>query len=333
MLKVAIVGAGTMGRIHSSCYVNIAEANVVAVCDLRVAVGEKIAGIHGAKYYDDFDELLSKEEVDMVDICLPTYLHKEYAVKAMKQGKHVFCEKPIALNVEDAEEMLAVSERESVNFSIGHVVRFFPSYKKAIDIVKDGKIGTPKLMRTTRTGEFPSWSWNNWYADYSLSGGPILDLIIHDFDWLINNFGDIKRVYAKSFNGKIEKKDHCLVTVRFENGAIAHVEGSWAYPDGAVFGSTFEVVGTKGQIEFDSREKSPIKKHIHEENGVKVTIESPLSWWDEPYRAEIQEFVNSIIEKRKPLVTGKDAIKAIKVSLAAIESSRTGKPVYIGGER
>lgn len=333
MLNVAIVGAGTMGRVHSSGYVNIPDVKVVAVCDLRPEKGGEIAERHNSKYYCNFDEMLKKEKIDVVDICLPTYLHKEFALKAMKQKKHVFCEKPIALNVKDAEEMVAFSEKMGVSFSVGHVVRFFPAYKNAVSTVRNGSIGVPKLIRTTRTGEFPSWSWNNWYADYSLSGGPILDLIIHDFDWIVKSFGNVKSVYAKSFNGKVNRKEHCLVTLRLENGAIAHVEGSWAYPDGAAFGTTFEVIGTKGQIEFDSRDRSPIKKHIQHEDGVKVSAESPLSYWDEPYTAEIVEFMNSIKENRKPAVTGYEAINSLKVSLAAIESSKTGNLVELGGER
>jgi predicted dehydrogenase len=333
MLKVAILGAGTMGRVHSQAYINIPNAEVAAVCDIIEEKGKNIARIHKANYYNDFDCMMNNENIDMIDICIPTYLHKEYALKAIDGGKHVFCEKPIALNVKDAQEMVKAAEEKGVKFSVGHVVRFFPAYENAVNVVKSNKIGTPKLIRTTRTGAYPLWSWDDWYSNYDLSGGPLIDLVIHDFDWIRYNFGEIKRVYARTFNGKVHHKEHCLVTLRLQNGAIAHVEGSWAYPDGSLFGTTFEVIGTKGQIEFDSRQSAPIKKHISKGSGVNVSLDTPLEYWDEPYTSEIQSFVDCIVNKTTPLVTGQEAIKSLKVSLAAVESSITGKPVYVGGEK
>lgn len=332
MLKVAILGAGTMGRVHSMSYTNIKETKVTAVYDINEERAMAIAAINGANSYTDFDKMLNKEEIDIVDVCLPTYLHKEYSLKAISMNKHVFCEKPIALNIEDARMMVHEAKNKGVKFSVGHVVRFFPAYYKAVQVIKQGKIGTPKLLRTTRTGAYPSWSWNNWYSNYSLSGGPIVDLIIHDFDWIRYNFGDVLRVYARDlYNKNLDKKDHCLVTLRLKNGMIAHVEGSWAYPKGSIFGMTFEIVGTSGQIEFDSRESSPIKKHKIEGSSLKTSLESPLFSDEEPYTAEIQEFVNCIIENREPKISGEDAIKALEISLAAVESARSGKPVCIGG--
>lgn len=327
MIKVAIVGCGTMGNVHAKGYANIKNAKVTAVCDIRKEKGMAISELLDAKYYESYDEML-KEDVDIVDICLPTYMHKEFALKAMELGKHVFCEKPIALSVKDAEEMVNKAKEMNVKLSVGHVVRFFPAYKNAVKLVEQGKIGTPKLIRTTRNGGYPGWSWENWYSNYELSGGPLLDLVIHDIDWIISSFGDVQRVYAKSFNGKVERKDHCLVTLTLKNGSIAHVEGSWAYPDGAIFGTTFEVIGTTGQIESDSRSSSPIKKYTN--NGAfNMALDSPLQYKDEPYTAELQEFINAVIEEREPLITGEAAIKAIKVSLAAIKSSKTGEAVEL----
>ncbi len=333
MIKVALLGAGVMGGVHGNGYKNVSDAKLVAVCDLREEKGRAIASQHNAKFYKDFDEMMSIEEIDAVDICLPTYLHKEFALKAIKLRKHVFCEKPIALNVEDAEVMVKAAREKGVKFSVGHVVRFFPAYKQAAETAKSGKIGEVKLIRATRTGAFPSWNWNNWYSNYDLSGGPLLDLVIHDFDWIRYNFGEVERVYAKSFNGRVERKDHCLTTLRLKSGAIAHVEGSWAYPDGATFGTTLELIGTEGQLELDSRKSSPIVKHIPNGQSTKIALESPLSILQEPYTAEIREFINSIIEDREPLVTGEEAVSALRISLAAIEASKEGKPVELGRTR
>lgn len=333
MLKVALLGAGTMGRVHSASYKNIGGAALAAVCDIETEKARALADMHGARYYSNFEDMMSNEDIDVVDICLPTYLHKDYALKSMDMGKHVFCEKPIALKIEDAKEMVDKSHRQNVNFSVGHVVRFFPAYARASEIIKSGSIGTPKLIRTTRTGAYPSWSSDNWYSNYDLSGGPIVDLVIHDFDWICHNLGDVSRVYARDlYSKKLNRQDHCLITLRLKNGMIAHVEGSWAYPKGSIFGMTFEIIGTEGQIEYDSRESSPIKKHLECGESVNISIESPLFPDQEPYTAELQEFISSIIECREPKVSGADAIKALEISLAAAESARCGRVVFLGGD-
>lgn len=332
MLNIAILGAGTMGRVHSNSYLNIGNSRVAAVYDIDREKAGALAANHRAKAYVNFDEMLKKEMIDVVDICLPTYLHKEFAIKSIKMKKHVFCEKPIALNIDDAIEMMEEAKGMKVKLSVGHVVRYFPAYSRAVRLISDGKIGVPKLIRTTRTGAFPSWSWQDWYSNHDLSGGTILDLVIHDFDWIRHNFGDIERVYAKNIHkSRQERRDHCLVILRLKNGAIAHVEGSWAYPQGSVFGTTFEVVGTKGQVEFNSRESVPVKKHIFQDNTVKIISDSPLFSSEEPYTAELKDFINCIIESREPYVTADDAVKALEISLAAIKSSKTGEVVTLGG--
>ena len=328
MLKVALVGCGTMGKTHAQGYGTIPNAKVVAVCDIREEEGRKVADIFGAKYYQDYDRMLAEGDFDVVDLCIPTYMHKDFAIKAMELRKHVFCEKPIANTVEDAQIMIDKAQEMGVKFSVGHVVRFFPAYKKAIETIQEGRIGTPKLIRTTRNGAYPSWSWQDWYSNYEYSGGPLVDLVIHDLDWIIHHFGDVKRVYAKSLNGKIKGQDHCLVTLRLNNGAIANVEGSWGYPQGAIFGSTFEVIGTQGQIEFDSRKSSPIQKQTNH-GTFSCSFENPLQPNEEPYTHELQVFINAIVENQAPLITGEQAKKALQVALAAIESSKTGQPVTL----
>jgi Predicted dehydrogenases and related proteins len=334
MLNVAIAGAGLMGRVHCDSYENVRGAKVAAVFDEIEDIARLLAEKHDARAYYDFDKMLEQEKIDIVDICLPTYLHKEFVIKAVNKKINVFCEKPIALKLEDAMEMLGMAENNKVKFSIGQVVRFFPAYNHAIKLIENGEIGTPKLIRTTRTGAFPTRSTRNWYADPTLSGGVLLDLVIHDFDWIRYNFGKVKRVYARNLlKDSPAEIDHCMVTLRLESGMIAHVEGSWAYPQGSVFGTTFEIIGTKGQIEFDSRGSAPLKKHLQVGGAEKIVYESPYFSYEEPYTAELQEYVNSILEDREPAVRPEDAIKSLEISLAAVQSSLSREVVTLGGER
>ncbi len=231
--------------------------------------------------------------------------------------------------MEDGEAMLEAAAANGVKFSVGHVLRFFPSYRQAQEQIETGRLGVPRLIRTTRNQAFPQWSWENWYQDYEKSGGPIMDLVIHDVDWIIRNVGAVERVFAKSFNGTVAGQEHCILLLRLKNGAIAHVEGSWAYPSGSAFHVTYEIVGTKAQIEFDNLSTSPVVKQTYEEGQHKLEAFSPVEGITEPYCAELNEFVRSI-EYNLPLaVTGQEAIEALKVVLAGIQSSQTGQPVSL----
>ncbi len=332
MVKVALLGCGTMGRTHANAYRSIDDAQVVAVCDIQPEKGEPLANSFNATYFDSFDSLLETEEFDVLDVCLPTYLHKEYSVRAMRAGKHVFCEKPIALTVEDANIMVATAQECGVKFSVGLVVRFFPAYANAAKIVESGQIGVPRLIRTTRNQGFPGWSWNNWYHDYSKSGGPEIDLAIHDFDWIIQNFGDVQRVYAKNYGGEVPSQDHSMCILRLKNGAMAHVEASWAYPSGTAFRTTFEIVGTKAQMEYDSVADAPLVKQKNQQGVHHIEYGNPVLGEKEPYTAELQQFIKHVKDDTQPVVSGQAAIKALKVALAAVESARTGKSVGIDQE-
>lgn len=330
MVKVALIGCGTMGRTHLAGYEKLKNVKVTAICDLDVQKAEAQKAKHPeAVVYTDFDAMMQQADFEVLDVCLPTYLHKQYAVCGMEAGKHVFCEKPIALTTEDAQFMLDTAKRCGVKFSVGHVLRFFPGYKNAVEQVKNGRIGIPRLIRTTRNQAFPQWSWEGWYKDYDKSGGPIVDLIIHDFDWIIHNFGSVERVFAKSFNGNIKEQEHCMAILKLKNGSLAHVEGSWAYPAGTAFRMTFEVVGTNAQIEFDNLESSPVIKHTNVDGIYHLDRYSPVPGTMEPYCAELNEFIQCVEKDLPPVVTGEEALEALRVSLAALESSKTGKPVTL----
>lgn len=321
-----------MGQTHAQGYRNIEEVKVVAVCDIRKEKGMSIAELLEATYFSQAEELFSQVSFDVLDICLPTYLHKEYALLAMKQGKHVFCEKPIALSLADAKEMIECSKECNVYFSVGHVVRFFPPYQQTISLIDKGKIGIPRLIRTSRNQAFPPWSWEHWYQDTEKSGGPEVDLMIHDFDWIIHHFGRVERVFAKNLGENLPNQKHSLCILRLANGAMAHVEGSWALPKGSEFRTTYEIVGTEGQICYDSTRDAPLRTQVsHDQNGP-IHYDSPMYGSMNPYEAELRAFYKALGEGKPVPVTGEQALEALEVALAAVESARTGKSVTLGGK-
>lgn len=332
MLEVGIIGVGTMGRFHSQAYSKLDGVKIGGFADPRLDAAQKLADVYKAKAVSNPDELIADPNIDVIDICTPTPFHKQYTIKAAKAGKHVFCEKPIARTVADANEMVDAVNAANVKFMVGQVLRFFPEFAVAKQLIDQGKVGKPVVVRTSRLSYFPH-GVNDWMANIDWSGGVVLETLIHDFDWLNWCFGEPKRVYA---NGLVyqpiyhqNRLDYALATVRYKNGVIAHVEGSWAQPRG-FFSAKLEVTGTKGQIDFNMSETSPVTISVRTEqktiDAVKVP-ESPLV--EDPYTAEIRHFIDCILNNKKPAVTTADAINALRVCLAVLDSIKTGKPVNL----
>jgi len=329
MVKVGIIGAGFTGGIHASSYAIIPNTELLAIVDVDMEKSRALANRFNAKAYNNFQIMLNELEIDMVDVCLPTNLHREYVLKAARAGKHVLCEKPLARNLRDAEIMIKTCNSAGIKFMVGHVVRFFHEFVRSKEIIESGAIGKPGLVRTTRAAGFPIAS-QDWYADVDKSGGLILDLISHDFDFLRWCFGEVERVYAKSLTYKeVKRADYALVILKFKNGVIAHVEGSWAHPAGAFF-TKLEVAGDHGLLEFDSRKATPIKVAFKQEAGPFVGVaipESPVE--EDPYTLELKHFIKCIESDEEPMISGTDAMASLEVALAALESVRTENPVTL----
>lgn len=329
MLKIGLIGCGTMGNTHAAAYKHLDSVEVVAVCDIDNEKARVVGELLNADVVNSFEELM-KYDLDILDVCLPTYLHAKYSIPAMEKGIHVFCEKPMAINLEEAKKMIEVSKRNNVKLSIGHVLRFFPQYKHAISSIEQDVTGTPKLIRTVRNQGFPTWSWENWYNDYSKSGGPILDLIIHDIDWIIHNFGRVERVYAQTIkdNINVSNQDHVQCLLKLSNGMVGYLEGSWGLPTGSPFKMAYEIVGTKGQIEYDSTVQNSLK--LQKNNGsYEETNLSPFSNNEEPYYLELKAFTEAVQNDTPVIVTPEEALMTLEVALACVESSELKKMISI----
>lgn len=325
--RVALIGAGNIGGVHARGWDRLPEAEIVGVLDPR----EDAARALGLPF-TDWNALLAEAQPDIVDVCTPTPLHREWVEKAAAAGKAIFVEKPMARTLADCDAMIAAVQCAGVPAMAAHVVRFFPEYAAAKRLVDSGAVGTPAAVRTARMGGFPAWSGPpNWYADPAQSGGVALDLILHDFDWLRWTFGPVSRVYAKGLYGRKEHEgrlDYALVTLRFTSGAVAHVTGSWAHPTG--FRTTFEIAGDGGLIEQDSLRSAPLTASLRGgENGSVFVPESPLAEGEDPYYLEIAAFVSALQNNTAPPVTLQDGREAVRIGLAALESIETGKAIKL----
>ncbi len=325
-MKVGVVGAGFIGAIHLSAYANMPEVEVVGVADGLPEIAARGAAVVGARAYSSYEDLVSAEEVEVVDVCLPTTYHRELALKAARDGKHVILEKPIARNLEDAGAILEAFDGNSKRLFVGHVLRFFPECMKIKQMIDAGELGTVGVARTSRRSPFLT-GWNDWYADWRMSGGVLVDLVIHDFDFLRWSLGEVERVYAKGVMGReYNRLDYALVTLRFESGAIAHIEGQWGYP--GPFNYSIEVAGSRALVAIDSTDPPPVQLLGGTTGpGVSPDVVTGKS----PFQTELEHFIRCIATGEEPVVDARDAYEALRIGIAAIESVMIGKPVTLGG--
>jgi UDP-N-acetylglucosamine 3-dehydrogenase len=323
-MRVGLVGAGFMGGVHLNAYAGIPQVEVVGVADARIESAVAGAEMVGARPYASYEELVAAEDVEVVDVCLPTAFHRDLAVRAAGEGRHVILEKPIARTMKDAQEILEAFSSDGPRLFVGHVVRFFPAYVGIKQKIDAGDLGTVGVVRTSRRSPF-LLGWNDWYADWRVSGGVLLDLVIHDFDFLRWALGEVERVYARGMLGReYNRLDYALVTLRFQSGAIAHVEGHWGYP--APFNYSIEVAGSKALLTVDSTEPASLQL-IGGAPGEVPDLASGKS----PYEKELEHFIHCIESGEAPIVQAQDACEALRIGLAATESVLTGESVTLGG--
>lgn len=325
MQRIGLVGSGYMATTHATSYQDISGATVTAVASLGEN-RETFAGEHaeGAAVYDDAEQMMDEADVTAIDVCTPTPTHRSLVEAAAERGLDVFCEKPMARTIEGADAVVETVERTGVTFMTGHVLRFFPEYAEAKRRIDAGEIGRPGTLRAERLSSPPTYGSDNWFGDKASSGGVLLDMAIHDFDFLRWVAGDVDRVFTRTAeweNGHL--KQHAVVHLRFEDGTRGHVEASWAYPDDSPFTTAYEFAGSEGMLEFSTRDDhslriSGVADGAHVPN-------SPLT--ENPYTRELRHFVDCAEGGASPDITPDDAREAVRIALAAIESGERGEPV------
>jgi myo-inositol 2-dehydrogenase/D-chiro-inositol 1-dehydrogenase len=335
-MKVGIAGAGSMGQTHASAWADLREAGaepVGIVAQRPNASVEQLAARYGMRVYERYEALL--DDVDIIDLCVPTDLHHRMALQAAQAGKHIVCEKPIALTEADGRAMIEVCRVAGVRLFVAMVLRFVPQYEAARQVVAAGQIGKPCVIRLSRAAYQPRKETDNWFVDENRSGGMILDLLIHDYDYARWLAGDVVRVFAKSVRDVRPDApgDYALVTLRFADGAIAHIEGGWAYPPGH-FRTSIDLAGTDGVLEWTSDTADPLHTYLaHPPVQEAADVGLPaLLVSESPFTAELRHFYDALIHDKPFSVTPEDGLAALQIGLAVRESLRTGRAVTIHRE-
>jgi len=333
MVNVAIIGAGFMGETHASSYKKINNSNIVAIVDRVEEKGKKLAEKFNTKFYTDIEDLIRNENVDAVDICVPTFVHKDIAIKAANAGKHILCEKPLTLSLKDADEMIGAVKRNNVKAMVGHVLRFWPEYIKIKKIVDSGKLGVPLFGFCERLLVSPDWYEDNWGLNEKNSGGVPLDLHIHDLDYLIWVFGEPSIVEAQGvYNPKLGGIIHIATNIEFKNGKSGFAEGGWGFTGDFPFTMVTRILCESGSVEWIFRAGKNIEERAQSAD-VTVYEKDKLSYivkvdQTDAYFLECKYFIDCIMND-KPIkkATFNDGCASLKLALAARESAKNKKIV------
>jgi predicted dehydrogenase len=327
-MRVGIAGVGSMGTTHAAGWAET-DAELVGFTAEPANEAATLARQYGVRVFPNFSALLS--EVDVIDICTPTHLHYSQALEAAAAGKHIVCEKPLARTTSQALEIVQACRRAGVKLLVAQVVRFFPEYAQARAAVAAGQIGRVGVLRLQRGSYRPKKPAGNWFLDEVKSGGILMDLMIHEFDYARWVAGEVESVYAKKVtSGHPDSPvDFGLAILRHRNGALTHIASAWAYPP-PTFRTGLEIFGDAGLIQFDSADTSPILNLIQKKGADSPDVALPSSPVTEsPYTTEIKEFYAALSGEASARVTPEDGLAAVQVAEAAIESSQSGLAVRL----
>ena len=311
-IGVAVIGTGFWGKNHARVYKELAETELIAICDIDLQRAKAVADQFGAKPYTNAAKMLKNRDIEAVSVCTwSTALAKE-ATKAVQAGRHVLVEKPMAANVKQAENLLKKAEKERVHLTVGFLMRFIPGLQSIKKAVQDKTIGELVCASGKRVSQWPER-----IGDV----GVVKDTAIHDIDVMLHLFNeDPIGVYAKTGSMRhIRYEDYAQIMLTFKGGKSAFIESNWLTPYKT---RILIATGSEAIMNLDY-----ITQELTVENA-KETLK-PRYPMQEPLKLELQHFANCIMKKDKPLITGLDGLKALRIAESALKSSATGRIVKL----
>ncbi|HLK65647.1 MAG TPA: Gfo/Idh/MocA family oxidoreductase [Bryobacteraceae bacterium] len=328
-LRVGLIGVGRLGRMYGQYLAHrVPGVTLAAVADRKPGAAEAFANEFGvAKWYPSHQDLLNDSAIDAVAVITSTSTHKEVVIDAARSGKAIFCEKPISLTLEDAQEMIRAAAAKGVFFQMAFQRRFDAGYLAARRKLEAGAIGDPVMFTSISRDPYPPPLE---FCDPRVSGGLIADMGVHDFDVGRMYMGDVRRVHA--IGGTLaypEMKsvgdiDNAVVDLVFQSGALGVVQlsrnAAWGYD---IRG---ELWGTKGSIQIGYYRQTPILM-MTSEGITHDAVPYFMERFETAYLTQIQDFADHVRKGLPPSITAADAVAALRISLAANQSMREGRPV------
>jgi UDP-N-acetylglucosamine 3-dehydrogenase len=311
-LGVAVIGTGGWGKNHVRVYKELASTELVAICDVNAERAKDIASQFGVKAYTNSTRMLRNKEIEAVSVCTwSTKLARE-ALKTLKAGKHVLVEKPMATNTKQAEKLLETAEQNDLHLTVGFLMRFIPGLQHIRETVENKKIGELVCATARRVSQWPER-----IGDV----GVVKDTAIHDIDVMRYIFnGDPITVYAKTGSMRhIKFEDYAQIMLTYKDGKSAFIESNWLTPYKT---RLLTVTGSDAIMKLD---------YMTQELWIEDPKENlqPRYPWQEPLKLELQHFADCILEKKKPLITGVDGLKALQIAEAALRSSTKNRAIKL----
>jgi UDP-N-acetylglucosamine 3-dehydrogenase len=326
MIKLGVIGIGSMGKNHVRVCSEIENIELVGLADIDKTAAQKVAERFDISAFFDYKELLQK--VDAIIVSTPTKLHYSIVLDALNEGKHVLVEKPMCDDVKKAEELVKKANKEKLVLAVGHIERHNPAVKFVQASINNKQFGELITLGSKRVSNFPGRVRDT---------GVIFDLGIHDIDVMRFLAGNITSVYARTgrFTKTINFEDHANIVLNFENGICGVVEVNWLTPMKVrklflTCSKNFVEVDYTSQIvtisssSFKTLDEMNLYRTPLDYNINQVALEKK-----EPLRNEIEDFISAIDKGGKPLASGEDGVMAIRIAQAAVESSKIGKEVKL----
>lgn len=319
MIKAALIGIGGMGSCHFDCYKNIKNLEIIAVCDVREDMAKDKVDNENIHIYSSYDELLANEQPDYVDICTPSYMHREMSIKALEKGINVLCEKPMSLSSEDTAKIIEAANKSGKLFMTAHVVRFMTPYMYLKNVIDSKKLGDLLRLDMKRISAIPDWSWEDWMRDLEKSGGTPIDLSIHDIDFVQYVLGEPKEV--RGVYHKLNNNNDYIVSELIYDNCIVTAEGTW-YNYNIPFEAKFDAVFTNGELKysggsmFENGEKIELEiGEVSENTGINIS-------GTDGYGGEIEYFVSCVEKNIKPqIITPESSQASVKLVERILKNS------------
>lgn len=326
-MRIGIIGAGGMGAAHAGIYRGMKGVTVAGIAGRHAGKVREVAGRLGIPGFTDRDRLLEDDSVDAIDVAVPSALHREAVLAALERGKHVFCETPVALTLEDADAMIRAARRRRRLFLVAQLMRFVPEYRRVREAAVSGELGRPLVAFAARLSP-PYWSRRS-PRPFRVYGEPVLELSIFDFNYLNWLLGEPQSVFTQGLVGARRALDHYVVTLRYP-GVLGVVEGSARMPQSHPFNTRLRVLFERGMYESDFRiGKGHISSSLlrYPAEGKPTKVRAPGG---DPYQAECAYFVECLRGKADPaLLDASHDREALRVGLAARASFEDGAPVRL----
>ena len=335
LMNIAVIGLGFMGSTHLKALKNIPAARLAAVVssddkklsgDLTAIQGNiggpgEMMDFSGVKKYRQVADALADPEIEAVDICLPTDLHASTALAALQAGKHVLVEKPMALDGDTAQNLVAEARKRNRVLMTGQVLRFIPSYRQTADMLRGGRMGAVRSALFRRRCAAPFWS--KWLGDASRSGGGVFDLLIHDVDYCVHVFGAPEAVSATGYEAMDRGIDFIAAHFHYANAGPVLITGGWHHPKAYPFSMEFTVVTDGGTFEYSSAGR-PVTLYTAE--GEARPLDAPEIDF---FQTELEYFVQCVSRGRAPaLCPPEESALAVRLARLMLDSrSRNGEKI------